>query len=70
MNAPNRRGAVIGFAAPPDRVHAGRDRDQLGEVAVKIAVVGRRVEQPLPIRSAVGIVEDREACEMDRAGCA
>ena len=58
--------ARIVLAAAPDRVHVGRDRHQLGQMAVEIAVVVRRIEQALAFRPAIRIVEDREAREMDR----
>ena len=62
--------AGVAFASAPDRVHVRSDLDQLGEVAVQIAVRVRRVEQPLAIRPAVRIVEYREAREMDCPGTA
>ena len=62
--------ARIGFAPAPDRVHVGGDGDQLRQVAVEIAVVVRGVEQALPCRPAVRIVEDGEAREVDRPAAA
>ncbi len=43
---------------------------QLGQVAVEIAVVVRRVEQALAFRPAVRIVEYREAREVGRPAAA
>ena len=62
--------AGIVLAAAPDRIHVGCDRDQLGQVGIEIVVVVRRVEQALPVRATVRIVEDREAREMDAAAAA
>ena len=58
-------GTGIAFNTAPDGVHIGSDGDQFGEVAVELAVVVRRVQQPFSIAPAIGIVEDGEAREMD-----
>jgi hypothetical protein len=61
--------ARIAFAAAPDRVHVGGDRDQLGDVAVEIAVVVRGIQQALAVRPTVEIVENREAREVRSSNC-
>ena len=58
-------GTCIAFHTAPDGVHVGGDGDQFGEVAVELAVVVRRVQQPFSIAPAIGIVEDGEAREVD-----
>ena len=65
MNGRELAGARVAFTAAPDRLHVGRDRHQLGEVVLQVAVVVGRIEQAFAIGSAIGIGEDGEAREMD-----
>jgi len=62
---PETGGARICLAAAPDRIEVRGDRDQLGEVGIEVAVVGRRVEQAFTAGAAIRIGEDRKAREVD-----
>ena len=57
--------AVIVLAPAPDGVHIGCDPDELGEVAVQIAIVVGGEEQPFSVGSAVRIIQDGETREMN-----